>query len=590
MSDMADGPMSAEEFAAHTTTARADTEQREVEVKAKVDALKQARAAVTSALSVERHVNKRTLDVARTFIEGRHTQGGVRMLQYVSQTFYSFNGKVYEFIPDDYVKAELHKYMENAKYPVIDEKTKEVTYHYFDMDARSEGNWFNAIKRQCTPQGAKVAFNTWLPGAPEDAPPGDRLLVFNNCMLNWETMTTLEHTPLYFTTILLPYAYEPDAKSPLFDGFLCDLFNTQESRDCLVEAFGYYMTPLTFLQKMIGMFGDPRAGKGVATRLLQHLTGEMNCKVTNLSDFGSHYGMQKLIGCRAVFFPDVRANSKNQNVHVAIERILSIVGEDGLSIPVKYKEDFCDASPFKIFMVANGPPKLADDTQALIARMIALKTANSFVGREDKDLFSKLVKELPGIANRALAGLKTLLDRGRFIQPVEGLETLKEIEQALDHIALFLAEECVIEKDASVIREDIYAAYCVLCDKIKRVPDLESKFGRFVAKAVRRVLAEELGEDLGEELKDAKNIRDGKGGWTKVYFGVRLKTAEERQSMSSPAARQKMMESEAQSRLAARTAIDALNMEERYKAKLMSEGERDVEIVDGNIVELKRPS
>ncbi len=60
----------------------------------------------------------------------------------------------------------------------------------------------------------------------------------------------------------------------------------------------------------------------------------------------------------------------------------------------------------------------------LPTRFINVYFKKSFMGKEDADLESSLNAELPGIANLCVAALKTLLERGHFIQPAAtaGLE------------------------------------------------------------------------------------------------------------------------------------------------------------------------
>ena len=68
--------------------------------------------------------------------------------------------------------------------------------------------------------------------------------------------------------------------------------------------------------------------------------------------------------------------------------------------------------PTRLMVVANKLPKFIDESGALAARTLIVRFENSFMGREDRDLGSRLIEEMPGIANWALEGLNRLRVNG----------------------------------------------------------------------------------------------------------------------------------------------------------------------------------
>jgi putative DNA primase/helicase len=65
-------------------------------------------------------------------------------------------------------------------------------------------------------------------------------------------------------------------------------------------------------------------------------------------------------------------------------------------------------------VVAYEVPAFHDPSGALKRRLIVLRTKQSFFGNEDIHLTNKLLKELPGILNWSIEGLKRLWSRGHF--------------------------------------------------------------------------------------------------------------------------------------------------------------------------------
>ena len=74
----------------------------------------------------------------------------------------------------------------------------------------------------------------------------------------------IPHTPNYFTTVCLPYAYNPDAECPDFDEFLQNItLGRQDYIDLLQEFIGYLFRPDLREQKFLLCVGEGANGKGV---------------------------------------------------------------------------------------------------------------------------------------------------------------------------------------------------------------------------------------------------------------------------------------------------------------------------------------
>src|SRR3954447_16808437 len=100
--------------------------------------------------------------------------------------------------------------------------------------------------------------------------------------------------------------------------------------------------------------------------------------------------------------------------------------------------------------MTNVRPQLADPSGALPSRFVILKTAASFLGREDHGLTDKLLAELPGILNWSVQGYRRLRERGRFIEPASAQEALEQLELLGSPIKAFLSECCEVGPGLSV--------------------------------------------------------------------------------------------------------------------------------------------
>ena len=69
-----------------------------------------------------------------------------------------------------------------------------------------------------------------------------------------------------------------------------------------------------------------------------------------------------------------------------VERLLSITGEDMLTVDRKYREPWTGKLPTRFVILTNELPKFRDSSGAIANRMFILRMTESFLGREDRTL------------------------------------------------------------------------------------------------------------------------------------------------------------------------------------------------------------
>lgn len=248
-------------------------------------------------------------------------------------------------------------------------------------------------------------------------------------MLHLPPRELLAHTPEFFTLNALPFGYDPTAPEPVeWIKFLKQLWpDDQSAIDTLQEMFGLLLTGDTQHQKAFLLVGPPRSGRGTIARILQQLLGLANCCSPTLNSFGTDFGLWPLIGKRLAVIPDARIGSKTDQ-SVVVERILSITGEDTLTIDRKNQAHWTGKLEARLVMLTNELPRLLDASGALASRFIILMFTKSFYGKEDHGLTDRLTGELPGILNWSIAGWDRLQERGRFVSPKSSDEATTDLE------------------------------------------------------------------------------------------------------------------------------------------------------------------
>jgi len=302
---------------------------------------------------------------------------------------------------------------------------------------------------------------SWLPG--NDGPDPSRLLVMANGILDIETGELLEHTPRLFAVNALPYDYDQTADCPQWLSFLQQVLpGDPEGQQLLQEWFGYCLTPDTCQQKFLMLIGQRRSGKGTVGRILQAvLGGSTNTIGPTLASLSKDFGLQSWIGKLVAVFGDTRSGGREPQT--VVERILSIVGEDTLTIDRKHRGEVSVKLPTRIMLLSNEVLRLGDASGALIGRMLVLPFDQTFYSREDVTLEARLRGELPGILNWALAGKRRLAERGRFVQPATGSELLKESSDINSPITAFVERHCEADPMFEINLTDLFDAWQIHC-------------------------------------------------------------------------------------------------------------------------------
>jgi putative DNA primase/helicase len=229
------------------------------------------------------------------------------------------------------------------------------------------------------------------------------------------------------------------------------------------------------LQKVLGIVGPIRSGKGTICRVLRGLVGDRNVTAPTLSSFGEHFGLQDLIGKPIAIIGDVRLGGGEQQA--VVERLLSISGEDTITLDRKYRDPWTGQLPTRILFVSNELPRFGDASGAIATRCLILETHKSWLGEEDKDLTARLLTELPGILNWSLAGLQTLDERGRFSEPQSSIEIITALADLVSPISAFVRDCCRRGHLQQEVKQ-AYQAWRSWADENGHPPGSAQTFGR----------------------------------------------------------------------------------------------------------------
>jgi putative DNA primase/helicase len=360
----------------------------------------------------------------------------------------------------------------------------------------------------------------WFGEAPHNWQPGD-LLIARNGILHLPSWAAghqcwLASTPQLFATTALDYDIGAAATAPRqWLAFLEEVLPDEESRNTLQDWAGYLLTADTSQQKILLAIGPTRSGRGTVIRVLRRLIGEANCAGPTLDSLGTQFGLQQLLHKTLAVVADARIG--RQDSAVIVERLLSITGEDALTIPRKHRDSIETTLRARFILVSNELPRLTDASGAIANRIVILRFPNSFLGREDTSLTNNLLTELPGILLWALEGWRRLRERGRLVQPPAAAELVEDLAGLTSPIRRFVTDCCFMtagtewQPQLTTTKPALYQAWVRWANENGYRPGSAETFGRNLAAAFPTIRSER------------PRIDDGGGPRPRVYVGIGLR-------------------------------------------------------------------
>ncbi|MBT2511038.1 NTP-binding protein [Streptomyces sp. ISL-98] len=298
-----------------------------------------------------------------------------------------------------------------------------------------------------------------------------------NGLLRIRDRALLPHVPAFFNLVSVPFAYDPGASAPTWEGFLHQVWpDDPDAITALQEWFGYILSGRTDQQKILLIVGPSRSGKGTIARVLKELVGKENLAGPTLAGLGTNFGLSTLVGKSLAVISDARL-SGNDNTQV-VERLLTISGDDTIDIDRKYREPWTGKLPSRLMILSNELPHFGDSSGVIANRFVLLSMRLSWLGKEDPTLIDRLIAEMPGILNWALEGLARLQRNGRITQPPSSREAITTMQDTASPTSAFVRERCTTGPTCSVPVDTLWNVWREWAEDNGVRPGTKQVFGR----------------------------------------------------------------------------------------------------------------
>jgi P4 family phage/plasmid primase-like protien len=340
------------------------------------------------------------------------------------------------------------------------------------LDSKTQDNYIDDVV-SILRATAKVPYEEVNNHSPE-------LINVKNGMLNWRTGELLPHDPKYLSLTQIPVPWEPGAKSEKLDSFLNAVL-PPDSLSLVEEFVGYLLIPDIARAKALVLVGEGGNGKTTFLSLVESLIGKEN--ISNLSLHAlveDRFTAAGLFAKLANFYDELETRAlENTASFKQLVNGGAIKAEEKFLPPFSYR-------PYARFVFAtNQMPRATDKSQAYFDRLIFVEFRNRFRGTaaEVPD-YARVLAETPGVLPallvRAVAGLRRLMERGRFELPESSLGALEEYRRECNSGYDFIREHCERAEAGWIAKAELYEHYKNWCETNGRKALSSREFNRIV--------------------------------------------------------------------------------------------------------------
>ena len=277
-----------------------------------------------------------------------------------------------------------------------------------------------------------------------------------NGMFNVITKELRKHEKNYFSSFQLPVAFDPEntPKAERWVSFLEEAVQTKEVIMQLQEFAGICLTRDVKYAKCFILVGPGSDGKSTYIKLLRKMVGPENCSAVSFNELERHFQRASLYGKVLNVSTEVGSDALQSNYFKAI------VTGDPIDASYKFRDSFTFTPFAKLIFATNRMPRVLDTSDGFYRRIMPVTFKQQFMGDDDdKDLETKLEKELSGIFEWALIGLDRLRKNKDFTPSDETAGELHNYRRLNNPVLCFAEEELEIDTEGMELKEHVYQKY-----------------------------------------------------------------------------------------------------------------------------------
>ncbi|MEM2120777.1 MAG: phage/plasmid primase, P4 family [Archaeoglobaceae archaeon] len=333
-------------------------------------------------------------------------------------------------------------------------------------------------------------------------------ICLKNGIFNLKTFSFEPHNPRILFLKKLNVVYDPNAKSDEWDRFLEQVVD-KKYHDVLYEFIGYCFLSDNRFEKALFIVGPQGSGKSTFLSTIQKI----------FDKYYSAMSLQKITSYRFALgsmydkFVNIYADLPSDELRDT-DVFREIVTGDSLDVEIKYKQSFPLVLRCKLIFSANQLPRVTEKNMAFFRRLIIIPFPNT-ISENQRNPELKLIFDSDvvrsHIFNKAIEGLKRLLQNKRFSYEVTEEEIADYYERASDPVTEFIDQHIVLDQNSVIRPHELYEKFVEFCKRY----------------SYSQISIQSFSIEMRSRLPIQKKIRKGYPYWVGIKY-VEKKDEEER--------------------------------------------------------------
>lgn len=338
-----------------------------------------------------------------------------------------------------------------------------------------------------------------------DSPP--HKIAFQDQTLDLDTFDFVAHDRKHFALLSFDFSSASlTDETPSFTNYLNDSFSSTEEISLIYDMIGYYLLPHDREPAAFYLYGPPRTGKSRFMHLMQSIfTPKFSSSFTLQSLTTQDYAVAELAG------KFINILDEDESERISSDRFKALLDHSYQQARRLFQAPFT-FRPYTKFLVSSNQLPNFRYVDGLERRLHFVHFRNVVPTlKQDKDLSTKIITEIPGIIGRALIHARAFLDRNsEFIFPQSSLDLKQEFTRMVVPAILYVHEFTTIlpqDSDSSswISNLDLYNSYRGWCEISGHKPLAAQNFHRqllCVPSIISRVVHNERRKNLALKSYD----------------------------------------------------------------------------------------
>jgi putative DNA primase/helicase len=293
------------------------------------------------------------------------------------------------------------------------------------------------------------------------------IIVFNDCVLDLTTWTTVPHSPAHYATSKLTFPYDPDVRLDEWDRFLQHLPHPEFMR----RFAGLCLTPETKYEVALWLWGPPGGGKSTYIEALCAMLGAKAC-VLGLSEIErSQFALSQLPGRTLAVSTELPGRLVRAS-HI----INAIISGELMPVERKYLDPYTIRPHAKIIWGMNVLPSIGMEGIGMFRRILPVHFPAVPESDRDPKLKEAILCSPMAVANWSLGGLREVQATYSLGVPTELVAARDTYREANDLTLNFVSECCEKDPEKQVKMTTLYLKFKVWATRTGHRPRTIQEF------------------------------------------------------------------------------------------------------------------